>query len=66
MQPTSADSPNACPRDYPTGQKSLMMKTRFLSKTTFSPDGMLGSTAGVPQSASASATHSGIAISPRW
>ena len=34
----------------------------FLSKTTFSPDGMLGSTAGVPQSASA---HSGIAISPR-
>ena len=37
----------------------------FLSKTTFSPDGMLGSTAGVPQSASASAMHSGIAISPR-
>jgi hypothetical protein len=26
----------------------------FLSNTTFSPDGMLGSTAGVPQSASAS------------
>jgi hypothetical protein len=37
----------------------------FLSNTTFSPDGMLGSTAGVPQSASASAMHSGIAISPR-
>src|ERR1700682_1121914 len=36
----------------------------FLSNTTFSPDGMLGSTAGVPQSASASAMHSGIAISP--
>jgi hypothetical protein len=37
----------------------------FLSNTTFSPDGMLRSTAGVPQSASASAMHSGIAISPR-
>jgi hypothetical protein len=37
----------------------------FLSNTTFSPDGMLGSTAGVPQSASTSAMHSGIAISPR-
>ena len=48
--------------------EGLSLRTRvdetalFLSNTTFSPDGMLGSTAGVPQSASA---HSGIAISPR-